>query len=201
MKTSIAPQAVLWVRNVPVEWRAELFQSVFGIDDAQRLSEESYCDVAVRSLQVRVFFGNAFLPEFCQLRAAGLPLPVICCTIATEPAAQSVLFESPWENDLVGLCVADGCARGGIRLRGRPGCLHRQFVSAEGILGEFGTLPGTAAHWLAASGDGDKLGQALRLACGFLESRLDAVRAEMAQVLVKAHVEAEKNGLTLPYDL
>lgn len=199
----ISPKAVLCLADEAFATLKEIENAFLKAETEAGSSEFSFLHntITVRSLLVGVVVGHGMPQECLRLRAVGLPLPVIHCQMLVGGVSGTILLESPWENDFVALCAKEGFERAGIRVKTQSNGVRRTFTSADGMLGKFGTLPGTAAHLLVAPEDLDKLGQALRLAYGFLESRLDAVRAETAEVLAKARAEAGKNGLALPYDL
>ena len=106
----------------------------------------------------------------------GMPLPVIgCCRCPGITGVVSPIL--PEQNDMLRLCVEDGFRRSGVPYREEP-------ISADAMAKMapvFSPLKGTAVYLWVGDVNSADFEHALKLICGFLERRLDAVRGEIAQ--------------------
>lgn len=107
---------------------------------------------------------------------AGLPLPVIGCGRRRGIGGVG-LVESPRQNDMLRLCVEDGLRCSGVICREEKDATDAKTWSEE----SFSPLAGTAVYLEVGNTDVADLARSIRLICGFLERRLDAVRCEIAQ--------------------
>ena len=86
-------------------------------------------------------------------------------------------MESPRQNDMLRLCVEDGLRCSGVICRNEKDATDAKMWSEE----SFSPLAGTAVYLEVGNTDVADLARSIRLICGFLERRLDAVRCEIAQ--------------------
>ena len=123
--------------------------------------EESGCFTA-GTLFVKWLRCSKFDSGLQENGVAGLPLPVIGCGRRRGIGGVG-LVESPRQNDMLRLCVEDAT--------------DAKTWSEE----SFSPLAGTAVYLEVGNTDVADLARSIRLICGFLERRLDAVRCEIAQ--------------------
>lgn len=137
--------------------------------------EESGC-FTVGTLFVKWLRCSKFYSGLQANGVAGLPLPVIGCGRRRGIGGVG-LVESPRQNDMLRLCVEDGLRCSGVICREEKDATDAKTWSEE----SFSPLAGTAVYFEVGSTDVADLARSIRLICGFLERRLDAVRCEIAQ--------------------
>lgn len=137
--------------------------------------EESGC-FTVGTLFVKWLRCSKFYSGLQANGVAGLPLPVIGCGRRRGIGGVG-LVESPRQNDMLRLCVEDGLRCSGVICREEKDATDAKTWSEE----SFSPLAGTAVYLEVGNTDVADLARSIRLICGFLERRLDAVRYEIAQ--------------------
>ena len=137
--------------------------------------EESGCFTA-GTLFVKWLRCSKFDSGLQENGVAGLPLPVIGCGRCREIGGVG-LVESPRQNDMLRLCVEDGLRCSGVICREEKDATDAKTWSEE----SFSPLAGTAVYLEVGNTDVADLARSIRLICGFLERRLDAIRCEIAQ--------------------
>lgn len=137
--------------------------------------EESGCFTA-GTLFVKWLRCSKFDSGLQENGVAGLPLPVIGC--GRRRGIWGVGWvESPRQNDMLRLCVEDGLRCSGVICREAKDATEAKKRSEA----SFSPLAGTAVYLEVGNTDVADLARSIRLICGFLERRLDAVRCEIAQ--------------------
>ena len=173
------PQVLIWHRDQD-DLISEALKKLSCNEVEEVLSnagflEESGC-FTVDTLLVKWLCCSKFDFRSQENGAVGLPLPVI--GFRRYPGVEGVvLVESPRQNDMLRLCVEDGFRRSGV--------ICQEEKETTGVMTwcteSFSPLTGTAVYlWVGDTAVAD-LVHSIRLACGFLERRLDAVRYEIAQ--------------------
>lgn len=173
------PQVLIWYGDQDALISGALKQLSLNENEAVAANdgsmEESGCFTA-DTLLVKWLCCSRFDFQFQKTGTAGLPLPVIGLRRCLEIEGV-VLVESPRQNDMLRLCVEDGLKRSGVICQNEKAAAGVMTWRTE----SFSPLTGTAVYLLVGDINGADLVRLIKLVCGFLERRLDAVRCEIAQ--------------------
>ncbi len=173
------PQVLFWHRDrddlISEALKQLSCNEVEDVSPNDGLLEESG-RFAVDTLSVKWLCCSKFDFRSQENGAAGLLLPVIGFR-RYQGIEGVVLVESPRQNDMLRLCVVDGFRRSGVICQSEKETHGVMTWSAE----YFSPLEGTAVYLLVGNTNGADLLRSIKLVCGFLERRLDAVRCEIAQ--------------------
>ena len=120
-------------------------------------------------------------------------LPVFRC-VFDRTVNGALIAASSWDNSLLALCLEDGLRQAGISATSRSDIPLRDMKSPVGFYGNYVTMPGAAAHLLTSAVLPETLAEALSLSLDVLEKRLDSVRFEMTQGIVRARKAARFTG-------
>ena len=121
-------------------------------------------------------------------------LPVFRCVFDRTVGTGALIAASNWDNSLMALCLEDGMRQAGINVTSRSDIPLRDMKSPVGFYGTYTTMPGAAAHLLTGTVSPVSLAEALSGSLCVLEKRLDSIRFEMAQGVVRARKAARFSG-------
>lgn len=113
-------------------------------------------------------------------------LPVLYAAFDARLAESVVVAATAWDNGMAALCAEDGMRQVGLNCSVRSDEPER---SPSDPLGIYRTRPGAAAHMVFGTVAPEQAQRALAAACGYVERRLDIVRADLAQGEEKAKRE------------
>lgn len=113
-------------------------------------------------------------------------VPVLCTAFDANLGECAVVAATQWDNGMAALCAEDGVRQAGLNCSVREDEPQR---SVQNPLGAYRTRPGAAAHIIFGTVSPDLVQKAVAAACGYVERRLDIVRADMAQGEEKALCE------------
>lgn len=113
-------------------------------------------------------------------------IPLLRAVFDPSLAESAMVAATPWDNGMLALCAEDGARQAGLA------CAQREDVperSRDNPYGCYLTEPGNAAHLCLGTVTSQQAAAALRAACGYVERRLDIVRADCAQGKERAQKE------------
>lgn len=113
-------------------------------------------------------------------------IPLLRAVFDPSLADSAMVAATPWDNGMLALCAEDGARQAGLA------CAQREDVperSRDTPYGCYLTEPGNAAHLCLGTVASQQAAAALRAACGYVERRLDIVRADCAQGKERAQKE------------
>ncbi len=117
-------------------------------------------------------------------------LPVLRCVFDRTVGAGALIAATDWDNSLLALCLEDGMRQTGINATSRSDIPLRDMKSPVGFYGTYTTMPGVAAHLLLGAVSPASVAEALAASLRVLDKRIDSVRFEMAQGVVRARKAA-----------
>ena len=117
-------------------------------------------------------------------------LPVLRCVFDRTVGAGALIAASRWDNSMLALCLEDGMRQAGINATSRSDIPLRDMKSPVGFYGTYTTMPGAAAHLLLGAVSPADVAEALKASINVLGRRLESVRFEMAEGVVRARKAA-----------
>lgn len=117
-------------------------------------------------------------------------LPVLRCVFDRTVGSGALIAASRWDNSMLALCLEDGMRQAGINATSRSDIPLRDMKSPVGFYGTYTTMPGAASHLLLGAVSPVSAAEALKASLTVLGRRLESVRFEMAEGVVRARKAA-----------